>query len=49
MDGTSIMQGVAVVFTAQAFGIHLSMMDYATVIGQLLLLPLELQECQVLV
>ena len=33
MDGTSIMQGVAVVFTAQAFGIHLSMMDYATVIG----------------
>ena len=28
MDGTSIMQGVAVVFTAQAFGIHLSMMDY---------------------
>ena len=33
MDGTSIMQGVAVVFTAQAFGIHLSMMDYATVIS----------------
>lgn len=33
MDGTSIMQGVAVVFAAQAFGIHLSMMDYITVIG----------------
>lgn len=33
MDGTSIMQGVAVVFTAQAFGIHLDMMDYLTVIG----------------
>ena len=33
MDGTSIMQGVAVVFAAQAFGIHLSMADYITVIG----------------
>lgn len=33
MDGTSIMQGVAVVFAAQAFGIHLSMVDYITVIG----------------
>ena len=33
MDGTSIMQGVAVVFAAQAFGIHLSMSDYITVIG----------------
>lgn len=33
MDGTSIMQGVAVVFTAQAFGIQLDMMDYITVIG----------------
>ena len=33
MDGTSIMQGVAVVFAAQAFGIHLSPMDYLTVIG----------------
>ena len=33
MDGTSIMQGVAVVFAAQAFGIHLSPMDYVTVIG----------------
>ena len=31
MDGTSIMQGVAVVFAAQAFGIHLSPMDYVTV------------------
>ena len=27
------MQGVAVVFAAQAFGIHLDMMDYITVIG----------------
>ena len=26
MDGTSIMQGVAVVFAAQAFGIHLTRM-----------------------
>lgn len=33
MDGTSIMQGVAVVFAAQAFGIQLSMVDYITVIG----------------
>ncbi len=33
MDGTSIMQGVAVVFAAQAYGIDLSMMDYLTVIG----------------
>ena len=33
MDGTSIMPGVAVVFAAQAFGIHLSMTDYITVIG----------------
>ena len=33
MDGTAIMQGVAVVFVAQAFGIHLTPMDYATVIG----------------
>ena len=33
MDGTSIMQGVAVAFAAQAFGIHLSPMDYVTVIG----------------
>ena len=32
MDGTSIMQGVAVVFVAQAFGIHLSPADYMTVI-----------------
>lgn len=32
MDGTSIMQGVAVVFAAQAFGIDLSATDYATVI-----------------
>ena len=32
MDGTSIMQGVAVVFVAQAFGIHLTPADYATVI-----------------
>lgn len=33
MDGTAIMQGVAVVFVAQAFGIDLDMMDYITVIG----------------
>lgn len=33
MDGTSIMQGVAVVFTAQAFGMQLTMTDYLTVIG----------------
>ncbi|MDD3217572.1 MAG: dicarboxylate/amino acid:cation symporter [Lachnospiraceae bacterium] len=33
MDGTAIMQGVAVVFVAQAFGIDLTMVDYITVIG----------------
>ena len=33
MDGTSIMQGVAVMFDAQAFGIQLTPMDYITVIG----------------
>ena len=33
MDGTAIMQGVAVVFAAQAFGISLDMMDYITVIA----------------
>ena len=33
MDGTAIMQGVAVVFAAQAFGINLTMTDYITVIG----------------
>lgn len=33
MDGTSIMQGVAVVFVAQAFGIHLNPADYLTVIA----------------
>lgn len=33
MDGTAIMQGVAVVFAAQAFGIHLELIDYLTVIG----------------
>lgn len=33
MDGTAIMQGVAVVFAAQAFGIHLTLVDYLTVIG----------------
>lgn len=32
MDGTSIMQGVAVVFAAQAFGINLTPSDYVTVI-----------------
>ena len=33
MDGNSIMQGVAVMFAAQAFGIQLTPMDYITVIG----------------
>ncbi len=33
MDGTSIMQGVAVVFVAQVFGIHLDFVDYITVIA----------------
>ncbi|BBF41849.1 proton/glutamate symport protein [Lachnospiraceae bacterium KM106-2] len=33
MDGTSIMQGVAVVFVAQAFNINLSVSDYVTVIA----------------
>lgn len=33
MDSTAIMQGVAVVFAAQAFGIQLDVMDYLTVIG----------------
>lgn len=33
MDGTSIMQGVAVVFAAQAYGIHLGASGYLTVIA----------------
>ena len=33
MDGTAIMQGVAVVFTSQLFGIDLGPADYATVIA----------------
>lgn len=33
MDGTSIMQGIAVMFAAQAFGIQLTPMDYIIVIG----------------
>lgn len=32
MDGTSIMQGVAVIFIAQAYGINLSVGDLATVV-----------------
>ncbi|QQK08563.1 dicarboxylate/amino acid:cation symporter [Miniphocaeibacter halophilus] len=32
MDGTAIMQGVAVVFMAQAYGINLTIADYGTVI-----------------
>ena len=32
MDGTAIMQGVAVVFASQAFGIHLTVQSYLTVI-----------------
>lgn len=32
MDGTAIMQGVAVVFAAQAFGMNLSAVNYLTVI-----------------
>lgn len=33
MDGTSIMQGVAVVFAAQAYGVHLGVTGYLTVIA----------------
>lgn len=33
MDGTSIMQGVAVVFTAQLFGVPMGPVEYATVIA----------------
>lgn len=33
MDGTSIMQGVAVVFAAQAYGMHLGLQGYLTVIA----------------
>lgn len=33
MDGTAIMQGVAVVFASQAYGIHLGLSGYLTVIA----------------
>ena len=33
MDGTSIMQGVAVVFAAQAYGMNLGIQGYLTVIA----------------
>lgn len=33
MDGTAIMQGVAVVFASQAYGIHLGLQGYLTVIA----------------
>ena len=33
MDGTSIMQGVAVVFAAQAYGVELGIAGYLTVIA----------------
>lgn len=33
MDGTSIMQGVAVIFAAQAYGMHLGISGYLTVIA----------------
>ena len=33
MDGTSIMQGVAVIFAAQAYGVHLGIGGYLTVIA----------------
>lgn len=33
MDGTAIMQGVAVVFASQAYGIHLGIAQYLTVIA----------------